>query len=174
MTMKLSVLNESLGDKLPCKAPWSHLASDLMLDINAFINRHTSDKGFKFHIEYKDVNDDKVVDSQDVVAGILELVFENFVRKYITLDANLGVSKSQNRWNESYRFLIEYPHEVAAKMKIDIGGKVLSIKDISTTATDLEGFSAKLANKFIGKLNSVIITIDNKEALNFKMSCSKK
>lgn len=173
MTMKLSALNESLGDKLPCKTPWSHLASDLMLDINTLINRHTSNKGFKFHIEYKDVNDDKVVDSQDVVAGILELVFENFVRKYIALDANLGVSKSQNRWNESYRFLIEYPHEVAAKMKINIGGKVLSIKDISTTATETEGFSAKLAKKFIGKTNSVVIVIDNKEALNFKMSLKK-
>lgn len=172
--MKLSALNESLGDKLPCKTPWSNLASALMLDINALIDRHTSDKGFKFHIEYKDVNDDKFVDSQDVVAESLELVFERFIRKYISLDANLGVSKSQNRWNESYRFLIEYPHEVAAKMKINIGGKVLSIKDISTTATDTEGFSAKLAKKFIGKMNSVVIVIDNKEALNFKMSCSKK
>lgn len=173
--MKLSALNESLGDKLPCKTPWSNLASALMLDINAMIDRHrTSNKGFKFHIEYKDVNDDIVVDSQDVVAESLELVFERFIRKYIALDANLGVSKSQNRWNESYRFLIEYPHEVAAKMKINIGGKELSIKDISTTATDTEGFSAKLAKKFIGKTNSVVIVIDNKEALNFKMSCSKK
>lgn len=172
--MKLSALNESLGDKLPCKSPWSHLVSALILDINALIDKNTSDKGFKFHLEYKDVKVDKIVDSQDVVAEILELVFENFIRKYIALDANLGVSKSQNRWNESYRFLIEYPHEVAAKMKIDIGGKVLSIKDISTTATDTESFSAKLAKKFIGKLNSVIITIDNKEAVNFKMSCSKK
>ena len=170
--MKLSALNESLTGKLPCKAPWGHLASDCILGINFYINRYKSKNGPRFHLEYRDVIIDETVKSEDIVEDVLYTVFTNFVRKYISIDAVFDDHKKTN-WNASAQFIVDYPQDIADKIKINIGGKDLSVDEISKIVTDPDGLSRQLANRFVNKTNSVVITIDKEEALKFEMSLEK-